>query len=56
MKRDVTKEYNALRKAALKTARDLLEIAEMVMPDSYFATDSRVKRAQKLVQNLKGKS
>lgn len=35
---------------ALRVARDLLSIAEIAMPDTYFETDSRCKRARAFIK------
>lgn len=35
-----------------KALEGMLHIAEMAMPDSYFQSDSRVKRAQKLLKKV----
>lgn len=41
-----------LARRALKLARDLIEIAEQAMPDSYLATDSRVAHARETIERL----
>lgn len=40
----------------IHTLEGLLDIAELAMPDTYFHSDSRVKRAQSLLKKLKGMS
>jgi hypothetical protein len=35
--------------------RDMLDIALMAMPDSYFSSDKRVQRAKKLLDKLLGR-
>ena len=41
------------KKEVEKVIAGLLEIAEMAMPDTYFATDSRVKAAKALLKKIK---
>lgn len=41
-----------LARRALKLARDLIEIAEQAMPDTYLATDSRVAHARETIERL----
>ena len=43
------------RTAVQKVVRGLLKIARLAMPDTYFETDSRVRRAQRLMIKLKRK-
>ena len=44
-------ETNAKMKAEIiKLAKGLIEIAELAMPDTYLATDSRVKLARRLLK------
>lgn len=38
-------------KDAEKAIRGLLEVAEIAMPESYFQTDSRVRRAKRWLNN-----
>ncbi len=35
-----------------RVVKGLLAIAEIAMPDTYFATDSRVRAAQKLLKEI----
>lgn len=35
-----------------KALEGLLHIAEMAMPESYFQSDTRVKRAQKILKKI----
>lgn len=42
------------RRLALKVAKGLIAIAELAMPDTYFATDSRVKAARRLLKEIGG--
>lgn len=39
----------------IKTIRGLLEIAKIAMPDTYYASDSRIIRARALLQQLHAK-
>ena len=36
----------------VKALEGLLHIAEMAMPDSYFQSDTRVKRAKKILKKI----
>jgi len=36
----------------LRMARDLLSIAKLAMPDTYYQSDSRCKRARKIIKEL----
>lgn len=40
------------QKEVRRALRGLLKIAEMAMPDTFFATDSRVRAAKKLLKKL----
>lgn len=40
----------AEKRLILKVAKGLIKIAELAMPGTYFASDSRVKAARKLVK------
>jgi 4-hydroxyphenylpyruvate dioxygenase-like putative hemolysin len=40
------------RAELIKTIQGLLAIAELAMPDTYYQSDSRVKRARKLMERL----
>lgn len=48
-KQDLRKQRDDL----LKACKGLLKIAKIAMPDSYFASDSRVKRAQNAIAKAK---
>jgi hypothetical protein len=37
----------------MKALRGLLDIAETAMPDTYYATDSRVRRAKRLMNKIR---
>lgn len=39
----------------IKALKDMLYIAKLAMPDTYYATDSRVKRATKLLKRLEAR-
>lgn len=43
----------AEKKEVRRVVVGLLKIAELVMPDTFFASDSRLKRARKLLAALK---
>lgn len=43
----------AEKRLILKVARGLIAVAETAMPDSYLATDSRVKAARKLIKLIR---
>lgn len=45
----------ATKPSVEKAIKGLLKIAELAMPDTYYATDSRVKYAKKVLEGLKGK-
>lgn len=50
---DITKGTASEQRAYLRgIIEGLLEIAETAMPDTYFATDSRVKRAKSVLRQL----
>lgn len=42
----------AERRVVARALRGLLKIAEMAMPDSFYATDPRVRRGHKLLADL----
>jgi hypothetical protein len=42
-------------KPEVKAIKGLLKIAAIAMPDTYYATDSRVKYAKKVLAKLEGK-
>lgn len=37
----------------IERLEDLLDIARLAMPDTYYESDRRVKRAKKLIETLK---
>jgi hypothetical protein len=43
---------NEMANMSVKALRGLLRIAKLAMPESYFNTDSRVRRAQRLLVRL----
>lgn len=47
--------YAAEMKEAEKIARGLIAIAKLAMPDSYFASDSRVRRARRFLDRAKSR-
>lgn len=46
-------EPNRLLERAVTALNGLLKIAELAMPDSYLASDRRVKRAKALIKDIK---
>lgn len=44
------------RTEVVATIKGLLAISKIAMPDTYYLTDKRVRRAQRLIINLKKES
>lgn len=38
--------------SSIRLARDLLSIARLAMPDTYYATDSRCRRARRVLDHF----
>ena len=55
-RRTAEKRLHTSREISNYLAKDLIEIAELAMPDTYFATDSRVRRAKDIIGMYKDAS
>ncbi len=47
------KKQEVSKAQIIKLCKGLIKIAELAMPDTYFATDSRVNLARKILRLLK---
>ena len=52
-RRTAEKRLHTSREISNYLAKDLIAIAELAMPDTYFATDSRVRRAKDIIGTYK---